>query len=1642
MHFIFRLITISLALNVTYACSLSDDSKPSSVSSANNQVTLGPIAGAAITVKTITGKIVASGKTEEWVAERDSQQQDGKNTLATKAEGRRVGEFSITVTDAVAFDAQELLIVEASGGIDIDPNDDGVIEDTEGLAGPTLNGLLYAVATPIDVLAGRVTVNALTTKAYAAAANSPNESELVSRINRYTQYLLKPSGQGGDLNGDREIDYRDLYSFDPSLLKEDGSRSHDNALRNPANYSTLLPDEDDNTTTLIEALLAGAGETEIRQRLEDEFGDADQDGLANVFESPDANDTDKDNISDAKDDDIDGDEIENDDEYDLGLNPWSTDSDQDGTTDTEEDLDNDGLNNGEELNTHNSDPLNEDTDGDGLTDGQEASNQLDPTNEEDADQDADSDELSNKDEILLHESDPNDDDSDDDGLRDGDEINRFSTNPTAVDSDNNGTNDGEEDKDGDGLGNAAEINTHETDPEDSDSDDDGISDGDEITHELDPNNADDASEDSDEDGLTNLEEINTYSSNPRSTDSDSDTLLDGIEVEQLETDPSKVDSDDNGVNDTEEDKDGDGLTNGAEILTHSTDPTRADHDGDGIKDGAEIEHQLDPLDPSDASADADADGLSNIAEINIHSTDPNDEDSDDDTLSDSDEVNNLGTNPVESDSDGNGVTDDNEDKDGDGLSNGAERATHNTDPVDADTDDDGINDGKEIEHELNPVDVTDAIGDADEDGLSNIDEINVHETDPNQADTDSDGLSDFVEVNQTQTNPNATDSDGNGVNDAAEDSDNDGLTNQAEIDTHNTDPSKPDTDNDGITDGDEIEHELNPNNAEDANLDPDQDGLTNKQEINQHKSDINDADSDDDGLNDGLEVNKLGLDPTKSDTDGNGVPDANEDSDNDGLSNLEEVSTHQTDPSKSDTDDDGINDGKEVDNNLNPNDPADAAADNDSDGLSNKDEINLYQSDITNSDSDGDGLQDGLEANSLETSPTDTDSDDNGTSDDQEDFDSDGLTNIDEVSTHGSDPTLSDTDGDGLSDGDEVNRTNTNPNTQDSDANGTSDAQEDRDNDGLNNISEISTHETDPADSDTDNDALSDGDEVNNFGTSPILADSDGDKLNDGDEIGTHSTDPKSTDSDGDGVTDGDEVLGFTLFDNTTIVKTNPLNPDTDSDLIHDGIEKQVQDTFAAYQKPENAATFLNGPLHPANLDNKPALSGLNFSSTGLDSTVLESDPDGDGKPTIEELFHGSNPNNAASKFSYVSETESERFSALTSAGFGYAPGAWDVNNDGVLEKGFFVSIYEAKATGSHTTVAASTTTLAQIAQVYSTTTQQFSERLCNNNLGGDGTNQDTSDDQGDCRGNQYGHEGLASIAAGTVPTLEFKSSGTPVASLSWFEATASLNESNVPATDGTSNSYLLSLPSESHWMQLIQTAINNGENWTSGSRSTGAIFSGHTDGLPSGSLTITDTSNSYDNTGDTAASGARQKRTLIISNGVMTRDFSLPLNHTIAVWDLGGNVAEYSRGLISAIEPTSTTKVRAGGDRFANGLAELEEYTGNNITGNDGDISSMPNWWKPSINGAIGSKLDGVGLYHDGASVSDTNGDGKSNGGYTDQNFGYGGLGYKDAYVVIVRGSDSNDSSFAGVASANLNHGLGAKFPNIGIRAVHDPNE
>jgi hypothetical protein len=396
------------------------------------------------------------------------------------------------------------------------------------------------------------------------------------------------------------------------------------------------------------------------------------------------------------------------------------------------DTDRDGLLDEEEL-ALGSDPANPDTDGDGLLDS------FDPDVRGNAVVDSDLDGVDDATEQQVG-SDPQNPDTDGDGILDGFDPDLWGR--AAGDSDGDGLSDVDEgyigtdhnnpDTDFDGLSDLDELMSGATDPKNPDSDFDSVLDG------NDPDSFYRA--DSDGDALADQDEA-YYGTNPFNPDSDSDGLSDYQELVGGMTDPRNPDSDYDGILDGADDQ-------GASFV---------DSDADGLTDGDELSIGTDPY-----SADTDADGLSDMEELMRGVTDPRLADSDGDGVLDSADPDTSRSN----DADGDGLLDQDEqmfgtdalnpDTDFDGLSDLEELMNGVTDPLVSDSDGDGLRDGED-------EDSRDSV-DSDGDGLHDRDELAIG-TDPSRTDTDGDGLSDLDELTVTGTDPRNPDTDGDGVPD-------------------------------------------------------------------------------------------------------------------------------------------------------------------------------------------------------------------------------------------------------------------------------------------------------------------------------------------------------------------------------------------------------------------------------------------------------------------------------------------------------------------------------------------------------------------------------------------------------------------------------------------------------------------------------------------------------------------------------------------------------------------------------------------------------------------------------------------------------------------------------------------------------------
>jgi gliding motility-associated-like protein len=296
------------------------------------------------------------------------------------------------------------------------------------------------------------------------------------------------------------------------------------------------------------------------------------------------------------------------------------------------------------------------------------------------------------------------------------------------------------------------------------------------------------------------------------------------------------------------DTDGDGTPNRLDL----------ESDGDGVLDASEkadstdekdlcklvVAHQTLPPSTAWNTADCDNDGVTNAQELID------------------------GTNPLNPDSDGDGVIDGTEKTDGTDAKDGCKFVlAHQTVATStawnaADCDGDGSTNRQEILNNTDPL-----VGDTDGDGVLDPQELldGTSRTDSCQ----------FVLAHQTVATSTAWNT---------ADCDNDGVTNAQEV-IEGTDPLKADTDGDGVKDGMEktdgtdgkdackfvLAHQTVATSSAWNSADCDNDGLTNAVEKTKGLNPLA-IDSDGDGLSDGVELTN-GTDPLITDTDGDGIAD-------------------------------------------------------------------------------------------------------------------------------------------------------------------------------------------------------------------------------------------------------------------------------------------------------------------------------------------------------------------------------------------------------------------------------------------------------------------------------------------------------------------------------------------------------------------------------------------------------------------------------------------------------------------------------------------------------------------------------------------------------------------------------------------------
>lgn len=142
-------------------------------------------------------------------------------------------------------------------------------------------------------------------------------------------------------------------------------------------------------------------------------------------------------------------------------------------------------------------------------------------------------------------------------------------------------------------------------------------------------------------------------------------------------------------------------------------------------------------------------------------------------------------------------------------------------------------------------------------------------------------------------------------------------------------------------------------------------------------------------------------------------------------------------------------------------------------------------------------------------------------------------------------------------------------------------------------------------------------------------------------------------------------------------------------------------------------------------------------------------------------------------------------------------------------------------------------------------------------------------------------------------------------------------------------------LVTEAEWMTIAQNVLSVPSNWSGGSVGSGFIYRGNSDAVPTAALEA-DTSDTNGYAGTENSSPSNQRRTLNLTNGEV-------------IWDLAGNVGEYTQGFIAGGQQPGlvgdsdyVAKDWNNGSLLMNGLPYLSQPSSTAIAGISGWSSSQ----------------------------------------------------------------------------------------------------
>jgi hypothetical protein len=278
---------------------------------------------------------------------------------------------------------------------------------------------------------------------------------------------------------------------------------------------------------------------------------------------------------------------------------------------------------------------------------------------------------------------------------------------------------------------------------------------------------------------------------------------------------------------------------------------------------------------------------------------------------------------------------------------------------------------------------------------------------------------------------------------------------------------------------------------------------------------------------------------------------------------------------------------------------------------------------------------------------------------------------------------------------------------------------------------------------------------------------------------------------------------------------------------------------------------------------------------------------------------------------------------------FTYIPGGFDVDGDGENEGGFWISLYEARENGSieDLDTVGNINLIRDTFRVYDANTKMFDKVL--------------------------DRDFLQNIDLKNSLKVKFADNGNVANNLTPIEAVVAIKNSQI---DG---GVKIGLPSEKQWMHIVKLVVNNPKNWTEGEVGKGKLFQG----------------NKYSDD---------DRRFFVIENSLLGEDPNVPDDYKTDVYDLSGNYAEWTSGMVALTEKIDVQK--------------------------DGDI---PKFWQTELkNGTVLSTTSDIGA---GQYQSSTH------------------------YVVVARGGSQfeSDDSLVGINAVQLKYDLYQSDQAIGFRAT-----